>query len=198
MQGSRKKQGKAVILTALPVEYGAIRAHLSECQEKEYRGSLYEQGVFSTEEWIWEIGIAQTEAGNATAAFEIERAIAYFQPGVVLFVGVAGGIKDVDIGDVVVATKVYGYESGKAAGERFLPRPDVGESSYSLVQRAQAEARKKDWLQRIRESTGTTPQVFVGPIGRKGNRRHSFGDLPLPASHVQRRAGGRNGGTGLP
>jgi nucleoside phosphorylase len=164
MQGSRKKQGKAVILTALPVEYGAIRAHLSECQEKEYRGSLYEQGVFSTEEWIWEIGIAQTEAGNATAAFEIERAIAYFQPGVVLFVGVAGGIKDVDIGDVVVATKVYGYESGKAAGERFLPRPDVGESSYSLVQRAQAEARKKDWLQRIRESTGTTPQVFVGPI----------------------------------
>lgn len=164
MQGSRNKQGTAVILTALPVEYKAVRTHLSECQEKEYKGTLYEQGSFPTQGGIWEIGIAQIGAGNTSAAFEIERAIAYFQPRVVLFVGVAGGLKDVRIGDVVVATKVYGYETGKAASERFLPRPDVGESSYTLLQRAQAEARKPDWQQRIREIADPTPRVFVGPI----------------------------------
>src|SRR5581483_8185203 len=93
-----------------------------------------------------------------------DRAIDYFLPTIVLFVGVAGGIKDVGIGDVVVATKVYGYESGKVVGQRFLPRPDVGESSYRLVQRAQAMARNKDWLQRTRGSAGPTTRVFVGPI----------------------------------
>ena len=86
MQGDRKKQGKAVILTALPSEYEAVRAYLSKCKESEYRGTIYEQGVFSTKEWVWEIGITQTGAGNATAAFEIERAIGYFQPNIVLFV----------------------------------------------------------------------------------------------------------------
>src|ERR1700730_18672877 len=164
MKDTRKKRGRAIILTALSIEYQAVRAHLSKWQEKEHRGTLYEQGLFSVKEWTWEVGIAQIEPGNASAAFEIDRAINYFLPTIALFVGVAGGIKDVGIGDVVVATKVYGYESGKAVGQQFLSRPDVGQSSHRLIQRAQAEARKNDWIQRIRGNAGSTPQVYVGAI----------------------------------
>jgi Phosphorylase superfamily/SEFIR domain len=75
---------------------------------------------------------------------------------------VAGGIKDVAIGDVVASTKVYGYESGKAE-EMFKPRPEIGLAAYGLEQRARAEARKGDWLRRI-AVTEVVPRVFVAPI----------------------------------
>lgn len=166
MPGKEQTHGRAVILTALRVEYEAVRVHLKNLREEVHKGTVYERGNFNAGEAEWEIGIAQVGAGNATAAFEAERAIDHFAPDIVLFVGVAGGIKDVALGDVVAATKVYGYESGKVAQSKFLARPDVGESGYLLVQRAMAESRKKDWLQRIRSRAQqmASPRVFVGAI----------------------------------
>ncbi len=152
----------AVILTAIPSEYMAVRAHLTDLKEEMHpKGTIYERGKFYSDGQEWEVGIVETGAGNSPAALEAERAIAYFNPDVILFVGVAGGIKDVKLGDVVAATKVYGYESGKVA-QTFRPRPDVGLSSYSLEQRARAEAKKTDWLARV--SSSASPRVFVAPI----------------------------------
>ena len=42
--------------------------------------------------------------------------------------------------------------------------PDLGLSTYKLIQRARAEARKTDWLQRLVAQANTTPKVFVAPI----------------------------------
>ncbi len=155
---------RAVILTALPVEYLAVRAHLTHLQEEMHpQGTIYERGQFTADGHTWEVGIAEVGAGNAGAAIEAERAIAYFKPDILLFVGIAGGIKDVAIGDVVAATQVYGYESGKL-GEQFLTRPALGHSTYALVQRAKSEARKGDWLQRLSDLPTPKPRVFVAPI----------------------------------
>src|SRR5437588_2563795 len=167
MLDGKLNKGRAVILTTLPGEYQAVRAHLNSFHEETHKGTVYEKGIFSAGEWEWEVGIAQIGAGSSRAAFEAERAIAYFRPSIVLFVGVALGLKDVVPGDVVVATKVYGYESTQDRKGEFLLSPEVGESSYRLVQRALAEGRKRGWIQRIRgkgQEGKSRPRVLVGPI----------------------------------
>jgi nucleoside phosphorylase len=155
---------RAVILTALPVEYLAVRGYLTDRREEIHpKGTIYERGQFKSAERVWEVGIVEIGVGNTGAALEAERAIAYFSPDVLFFVGVAGGLKDVAIGDVVASTKIYGYESGKAE-QRFKPRPEIGLPAYNLEQRARAEARKGDWMQRLTTVIEPRPRVFVGPI----------------------------------
>ena len=152
----------AVILTALSIEYLAVRQHLTNLQEETHKGTIYERGSFTAQGQDWEVGIVEIGAGNSGAAVAAERAIAYFTPDVILFVGVAGGIKDVTLGDVVASTKIYGYESGKAE-ETFKPRPEIGLAAYGLEQRARAAARSGDWLKRI-SAIEPIPRVFVAPI----------------------------------
>jgi nucleoside phosphorylase len=158
-------QQTAVIITALEVEYNAARQHLAFLREERYpQGNVYERGIFSSTGSTWDIVIVQTRKGNVRAGIQTERAIAHFNPSIVLFIGVAGGLKDVNLGDVVVAEKVYAYESGKDKGS-FKARPNVGISSFGLIERAQTEARRKGWLRRIlRPGRRKLPQVFIGPI----------------------------------
>lgn len=158
----------AVILTAIPVEYMAVRAHLADLQkETHHKGTTtYERGKFAANGKVWEVGIVEMGAGNSNAALEAERAINYFNPHVILLVGVAGGMKDKDVvlGDVVAATKVYGYESGKAEIE-FKPRPNVGECAYKLIKLARLESVEEDWMQRLPSPVpNPKPRVFVAPI----------------------------------
>ncbi|MGB0561197.1 MAG: COR domain-containing protein [Spirulinaceae cyanobacterium] len=159
---------QAVILTALQCEFLAVQAHLTNPQEVIHsQGTIYEQGQFTANDQTWTVNIAEIGAGTSGAAQETERAISFFNPDVILFIGVAGGIADkgVSLGDVVASTKIYGYESGKAE-ETFKPRPEVGLSSYGLEQRARAEARRANstGLQRLAEVPSSPPQVFVAPI----------------------------------
>jgi nucleoside phosphorylase len=99
----------ALILTALEVETRAVLRHVPDQKIENVGGTVFHRGVVEG----WDVIVAEVGPGNAPAAVIAERAIGRFGPAVALFVGIAGGLKDVAIGDVVVATKVYGYESGK-------------------------------------------------------------------------------------
>jgi nucleoside phosphorylase len=161
---AKTQRPRAVILTALPLEYNAVRRHLADLHEETHMsGTVYEIGTFNGKD-TWDVCIVEIGAGNVTASAEAERAIQHFGPRVLLFVGIAGGLKDVVIGDVVVATKIYGYESGNA-DTKFQNRPDVRNSSYRLEQRARAEAKKAEWRKRlVSNSESNPPRVLVGAI----------------------------------
>lgn len=158
---------RAVIVTALELEYRAAVAHLTDLEEVAHeQGTLYEQGTFSSDGETWDVLVVQAGMGNEGAAVETERAIAFFRPEVALFVGIAGSLKpdDAGLGAVVAATKVYRYQSGKAA-EEFMPRPEVNRASYALLQRAQVVARSGEWTGRIAgESISPSPIARTGPI----------------------------------
>ena len=162
----RNSRGKAVIITALSLECMAVCKHLKDRREETHPlGTVYEHGFFEGEGGReWDVLVVEAGAGNTSAAAEVERAISYFHPEVAFFVGVAGGVKDVQLGDVVIANKVYAYESGKDRKE-FESRPEAHMPSYCLAQRAKAEIRHESWTARIKGRTPeNAPKAHFGAI----------------------------------
>lgn len=163
-KGMEPPKAIALFVTALGSEFKAICAHLTGIEQREHKGSVYGTGSFATNDLQCEVVVVQTGMGNAKAAVETERAIAQFSPQFAFFVGIAGGLKeDLNIGDVVAADKVYGYESGKASDE-FKPRSDAPWTTHDAIQRAQAVARDGTWQKRILPATSSMPNAYVKPI----------------------------------
>ncbi|MBE9113605.1 5'-methylthioadenosine/S-adenosylhomocysteine nucleosidase [Nodosilinea sp. LEGE 07298] len=155
---------RVVILTALAEEFLAVEKYVPEHKELIHPDdkAVYEYGRFTSGGAVWDVLIVETGKGNINAADETQRAIAFFKPDVVLFVGIAGGRKGVSIGDVVASEKIYNYESGRDEIE-FRPRPEVERPSYKLEQRARAVVRS--WIRHKREpGNEDLPNAFVGAI----------------------------------
>lgn len=135
---------RAVILCALEVEYAELRAGLHDLRPDAYRGALYEIGVFTGSSSEWEVLLYEAGKGNNRAAVATTQALAYFEPAVALFVGVAGAVRGVDLGDVILASKVHNYQSGKAAKD-FRARPDSPRTTRALIEAAKFLRRTGDW-----------------------------------------------------
>ncbi|MCB9610510.1 MAG: 5'-methylthioadenosine/S-adenosylhomocysteine nucleosidase [Polyangiaceae bacterium] len=157
-QGADSELPTIVILTALEVEYEAVRAHLTDPKEEVHpKGTIYEVAPYPAENPFCRLAIVEVGAGNRGAAVAAERAIQHFSPRFVFFVGVAGGLKDVKVGDVVLSTKVYGYEGGKEAEGGFRPRPVAFNTSAKLAERAKA-------VRRAHNRGKPDFRAFLGPI----------------------------------
>lgn len=154
-----------LVLTALEVERQAVVTHLQNGRMDHHQetGSDYYLGTFSIEGKTIEVAVARTDQTNVNAAMETERAIQYYNPQYVFFVGIAGGLKDVAVGDIVIGSEVLGYERGKATDEEFKFRPQFGASSYSLERMAAAYALSEAWkLIEARHLDSTfSPQIKV-------------------------------------
>lgn len=156
-------QDLVVILTALNLEYQAVRRKLAGAQvHRHERGTRFEVGTVPGTSCRVALGL--TNKGNHSAAVIAERAIQEFSPVAVLFVGVAGALWDTArLGDVVMATHVYAYHGGTSEDDGLKARPRVWEAAHGISQLGSHLARLDDWADDT-PGQGRAPQVRFGAI----------------------------------
>jgi nucleoside phosphorylase len=157
--------GPVLVLSALDLEYQAVRVHLARLRQRIHpAGTLFETGHLPR--GGGEITIAMTGEGNTGAAILAERAIAMLRPRALLFVGVAGTLKDdISLGDIVVATKIYAYHGGKDASDGFLARPRAWDAPHELAELARQITLTASWTRYLTpDPAGQQPKVHFKPI----------------------------------
>ena len=156
-----------VILTAIQEEYLAVKEHLTNVVDCDRNDTDYEIGIFEYKgKGIANVVIRECGAKNITASQETERAINYFNPNMMMFVGIAGSRKpnDFKIGDVIFPDKIYYYEGGKAALNSFKARPDAVSPTFELLEKAKKERKKKDWQAMIKGKYSDSVKANIGII----------------------------------
>ncbi|AGZ43354.1 5'-methylthioadenosine/S-adenosylhomocysteine nucleosidase family protein [Actinoplanes friuliensis] len=157
------KSRPIVVLTALNLEYQAVREHLTEIEVHRHQaGTRFEVGRLGVGGCRVALGL--TGKGNHHSAVLAERAMAEFDPPAVLFVGIAGALwPEMSLGDVVVATQVYAYHGGTSEDDGLKARPRAWEIPHECDQIAHHIARTDTWARGLPEGE-RTPKVLFGAI----------------------------------
>ena len=106
--------------------------------------------------------------GSNAAVIVTKNTLQSFDPRCVLVVGIAGGLGDLRLGDVVVADRICAYEYGKI-GAQFLPRHDLDSptdaSIYSAAKTlAERHPRWFNELERSQQTRHHAPRIVVGHV----------------------------------
>lgn len=155
---------KVLILTPLPLEYDAVVKHLDGEREPFVRdAAAYVMGTFLGKHHHYTVIICEPGMKNIDMALATERAIREFKPDIVLLSGIAGGVKDVKIGDVLIAGSAFIYDAGKESEEGFLARPAEYVFSENLLAYAKLVSRTDAWKKRTSDGAEKA-SVLIGPI----------------------------------
>lgn len=166
---------RLVILTAATSEYTAVRGFLTRVHAtRSSSGAPYSVGNLATPSCVWEVWVTCIGQGNIAAALQTSRAVQELRPELIAFVGTAGSLKrDVNLGDVVFATKVYGYESARQTDEGLMGRPSIEMADRTLIQLAFRVAADGVWNQKIAcDERRPPPAAHVAPIAA-GDKLHT-------------------------
>ncbi|CAG0935138.1 5'-methylthioadenosine/S-adenosylhomocysteine nucleosidase [Thermoflexales bacterium] len=131
------------IITALAKEAQAVVSRLEQPTTRRFEAEdirTYHYGTISFQapgQFYRVVVITLPNMGTVSAANAVTDTIARWSPRFVLMVGIAGGIPqgDLDLGDVVIADQVVGYDYGKVTESGIQPRPRVYPASALLLDR---------------------------------------------------------------
>jgi nucleoside phosphorylase len=167
--GGKAAERTAIVVIGLPSDYEAVVSQLRDISEQvDEQGTLFEVGRFDSTVGIWEIAIVRVGLGTLYAASTVDKAIQRFLPEVVVLLGAAAGISDgIAVGDVVVASAIYSWDT-RSIEPRNIERQAT---SHRVLQRAIKEASGSAWLAKRSQARdgGTPPKVVVAPIASTTN-----------------------------
>jgi nucleoside phosphorylase len=166
-QGARVRVNVAIV-TALPIELDAFLALSDDWEER--RISIQPQRTYfmrRTTGGQTVVAVRALAAGPMSAVNLVRDLLAVWQPDNLLLIGIAGGIRGVNLGDVVVSSQLINYEPGKLVGGRLEPRPQVYRSAPELAEKVLTIGRFRR-LEKI-----SVPR----PDGRAESSRVVIGDV---------------------
>lgn len=158
-----------VILTVLPEEYDAVRSQFT-CMRS--IGGIYawQLGEINCQMYncAYKVALGMVgRPGTNESALATSEAIRKWNPKYILFVGIAGGLKELDKGDVFIADVIHGYEYGKI-DHSFLPRDNwTFKTHLGLINLAKAYALRSEWRERIKATPPIghiIPKIASGEI----------------------------------
>lgn len=155
-----------VILTAVPAEFkeASTDFYLDQPKAEFINGILYTKGLLRVKRTITaEVYIRECGQLNINSSQETERAVNLLHPDYIIFIGIAGGRKDVEIGDIVFGNKVYYYEEQKITSDGIHVRPRSINPTFSLEEIAKMGQIRHDWIQWLREEARAA-NLILGPI----------------------------------
>jgi len=176
-----ENQADFVIITALDKEAKAIVRRLENHSIKRFEDKdirTYHCGTIPIEDsdQVYRVVVVLLPSmGEISAASAVIDATTRWDPRFVLMVGIAGGIPqdNLDLGDVVVAEQIIGYEYGKVTEDGFEPRDRVYPVSALLLDRVRNFWDDR-WTQQVdvarpENARREASELFVGPIA-SGNK----------------------------
>jgi nucleoside phosphorylase len=169
------------IITALEKEAKAVVSRLENRDTKRFEDRnirTYHCGTIPIQEAgrsYRVVVVLLPSMGEISAANAVTDTIADWNPRFVLMVGIAGGFAqdDLDLGDVVVADQVVGYDYGKVVKGGIKPRDRVYPASALLLERVR-NFWDEAWVRQVNtprpgNAHRDASKLFVGPIA-SGNK----------------------------
>jgi nucleoside phosphorylase len=153
---------KVIILTPIALEYSAMRDMLSSIESFELGSYACVRGKVVQESGSLSVLLVETGSGNQQVGFAALKAMQVCKANAVILTGIAGGVKDAGLGDIVVGTRAYGYESAKETATGTLSRPSVFHYSSVLQLQCKKVAEAGQWKRN--SGTADPSKVYFGPI----------------------------------
>jgi nucleoside phosphorylase len=164
------------IITILEEEYEAVYNLLENPQQVVGSSDLDNQHAWvvgevhtPTSSSPYTVALAMSpRAGTNAAVIATKNTILAFDPHCILVVGVAGGLGETKLGDVVVADRICAYEYGKI-DHGFQPRHDLDSPTDAAIVSAARTLRTRHryWYTELtpHQEVGTPPpRIIVGKV----------------------------------
>lgn len=168
---------RVLILTPLQLERNAFIPFLPGEWKPVFKGTaLYEQVQFKGKFHDYTVYLCQPGMYTTNMALATSEAVHNLNPELIILSGVAGGVKDMEVGDLIIPDKIYYYQAGKESSEGYHSRPQSYYPSGELLARAKHLTYSGNWKKRLSNGVSEA-KTLIAPLAAGDNVIGTRGEL---------------------